>query len=61
MKDIDLMDEVRDLPSNLFILPVGPVPVFPGLLTHLMFTETQDIDVISKAVKHGGIDRKSVV
>ncbi len=55
MKDIDLMDEVRDLPSNLFILPVGPVPVFPGLLTHLMFTETQDIDVISKAVKHGGM------
>ncbi|MCY1152411.1 MAG: endopeptidase La [Sphaerochaetaceae bacterium] len=55
MKDIDLMDEERALPSNLFILPVGPVPVFPGLLTHLMFTETQDIDVINKAIKHGGM------
>lgn len=55
MKDIDLMDEERSLPSNLFILPVGPVPVFPGLLTHLMFTETQDIDVINKAIKHGGM------
>ncbi|MGD1819488.1 MAG: endopeptidase La [Pleomorphochaeta sp.] len=55
MKDIDLLDEERNLPSNLFILPVGPVPVFPGLLTHLMFTETQDIDVINKAIKHGGM------
>lgn len=55
MKDIDLMDEEKDLPSNLFILPVGPVPVFPGLLTHLMFTESQDIDVINKAIKHGGM------
>ncbi|MGD6731746.1 MAG: endopeptidase La [Pleomorphochaeta sp.] len=55
MKDIDLMNEERALPSNLFILPVGPVPVFPGLLTHLMFTETQDIDVINKAIKHGGM------
>ncbi|NCD04756.1 MAG: endopeptidase La [Spirochaetia bacterium] len=55
MKDIDLIDEERSLPSNLFILPVGPVPVFPGLLTHLMFTESQDIDVINKAIKHGGM------
>ncbi len=55
MKDIDLMNEEKDLPSNLFILPVGPVPVFPGLLTHLMFTEVQDIDVINKAMKHGGM------
>ncbi|MGD1822278.1 MAG: endopeptidase La [Pleomorphochaeta sp.] len=55
MKDIDLLDEEKDLPSNLFILPVGPVPVFPGLLTHLMFTEAQDIDVINKAIKHGGM------
>lgn len=55
MKDIDLLNEEKDLPSNLFILPVGPVPVFPGLLTHLMFTEEQDIDVINKAIKHGGM------
>ena len=55
MKDIDLIDEEKDLPSNLFILPVGPVPVFPGLLTHLMFTDDQDIDVINKVLKHDGL------
>ncbi len=55
MKDIDLLDEEKKLPSNLFILPVGPVPVFPGLLTHLMFSEAQDIDVINKAIKYGGM------
>lgn len=54
MSEKDLMIAEQALPSNLFILPVGPTPVFPGLLTHLMFTDEQDIKVVNQAIKHGG-------
>jgi ATP-dependent Lon protease len=54
MSEKDLMRAEQMLPSNLFILPVSPTPVFPGLLTHLMFTDNRDIDVVNQAIKHGG-------
>jgi ATP-dependent Lon protease len=54
MSDKDLMIQEQILPSNLFILPVGPTPVFPGLLTHLMFTDDQDKKIVNQAIKHGG-------
>jgi ATP-dependent Lon protease len=54
MSEKDLMIQEQTLPSNLFILPVGPTPVFPGLLTHLMFTDDQDKKIVNQAIKHGG-------
>lgn len=54
MSEKNLMKAEEMLPSNLFILPVSPTPVFPGLLTHLMFTDNRDIDVVNLAIRHGG-------
>ncbi|MGH4037289.1 MAG: endopeptidase La [Sphaerochaeta sp.] len=54
MSEKDLIIPEQILPTNLFILPVGPNPVFPGLLTHLMFTDDQDKKIVDQAIKHGG-------
>ncbi|MBK5201005.1 MAG: endopeptidase La [Spirochaetaceae bacterium] len=53
MNEKDLTIAEENLPSNLFILPVGPTPVFPGLLTHLMFTDDQDKKIVNQAMLHG--------
>ncbi len=54
MSEQELMPIEQLLPNNLFILPVTGNPVFPGLFTPLMITDSQDIEIVNQAVKHGG-------
>ncbi|MFA5447809.1 MAG: endopeptidase La [Sphaerochaeta sp.] len=54
MSEKELMPVEQLLPNNLFILPVAGNPVFPGLFTPLMITDTQDVEIVNQAIKHGG-------
>lgn len=54
MSEQELMPIEQLLPNNLFILPVTGNPVFPGLFTPLMITDTQDVEIVNQAIKHGG-------
>ncbi|MBI9094683.1 MAG: endopeptidase La [Sphaerochaeta sp.] len=54
MSDNELMPIEQLLPNNLFILPVTGNPVFPGLFTPLMITDSQDVEIVNQAIKHGG-------
>jgi ATP-dependent Lon protease len=54
MSEQELMPIEQLLPNNLFILPVTGNPVFPGLFTPLMISDSQDIDIVNQAIKHGG-------
>ena len=54
MSEQELMPIEQLLPNNLFILPVTGNPVFPGLFTPLMITDTPDVEIVNQAIKHGG-------
>ncbi len=54
MSEKELLPVEQLLPNNLFILPVAGNPVFPGLFTPLMITDTQDVEIVNQAIKHGG-------
>ncbi|MDY0290548.1 MAG: endopeptidase La [Sphaerochaeta sp.] len=54
MSDNELLPIEQLLPNNLFILPVTGNPVFPGLFTPLMITDSQDVEIVNQAIKHGG-------
>ena len=54
MSEQELMPIEQLLPNNLFILPVTGNPIFPGLFTPLMITDTPDVEIVNQAIKHGG-------
>ncbi len=43
------------LPNNLFILPIGSKPLFPGLFLPLLVIDKEDQDIVNKAIEHGGL------
>ncbi|MFA6845899.1 MAG: endopeptidase La [Sphaerochaetaceae bacterium] len=54
MSEQELVPVEQMLPNNLFILPVTGNPVFPGLFTPLMISDSQDLEIVDQALKHGG-------
>ena len=54
MSENELLPIEQLLPNNLFILPVTGNPVFPGLFTPLMITDSQDVEIVNQSIKHGG-------
>lgn len=52
-ENIKTQDEL--LPNNLFILPIGSKPLFPGLFLPLLVIDKDDQDIVNKAIEHGGL------
>jgi len=50
---IQIQDEL--LPKNLFILPIGSKPLFPGLFLPLLIIDKEDMDIVNQAIAHGGL------
>ncbi|MBO4404569.1 MAG: endopeptidase La [Treponema sp.] len=54
-KDSEALLPARlELPSKLFILPLGGLPIFPGIFTPFMVSNNEDIKVIEEAYKTDG-------
>lgn len=52
-ENIQIQEEL--LPNNLFILPMGVKPLFPGLFLPLLIIDKEDMEVVNQAINHGGL------
>lgn len=52
-ENIQIQEEL--LPNNLFILPMGAKPLFPGLFLPLLIIDKEDMEVVNQAINHGGL------
>jgi ATP-dependent protease La len=55
MSDTAIQIKEEALPNNLFILPIGGRPLFPGLFLPLSITNKDDIGIVKEAMAHGGL------
>ena len=49
MANTEIIVANKDLPSELFIIPIASKPIFPGIFTPILVNEADDIALVEKA------------